>query len=203
MNTGTAYMTEVVVQRLNSSGEFLYEETLSILDAFGTYPKISPFALSLHSVQAAQARYEAFMQWLEQSYLQTDKPIVEENSFIEENSKSCPLPQNNWEVKESVFAETTLKKLSVEGTATLSTTFDTIETDTEPYRIEFKLISGEVLNDELDLLGASEGELLYKSQRERSRLVFDINHKGELIVIGEDAQNYFLNELGELCYKYN
>lgn len=87
-----------------------------------------------------------------------------------------------------------------------------LKTDTDvvpyikPYRVKVLLSEDEV---DIDYINVKQGELLIKHERELNDLVFDINDNGELIVIGEDAENYYIsdgtdgNKIGELIYLYD
>ena len=199
MNSGTAYMTEVSVQRLNSLGEVLYEESFSVLDAFGIHEKISGEVFSLFSTGQAQTRYTAFIQWLKLPFL-SGKSVVE-GTYIDSESASCPLPSADWEVVTSFKGNTSLKS-NLERTV-LETSFDKVGISKgEEYGLEFFFgQEGQVFSG-IDYSEIENGTLAYKSEIPRNDLVFDINQKGELIVIGEDSDHYSLNDLGELCYKY-
>jgi hypothetical protein len=199
MNSGTAYMTEVSVQRLNSAGELLYEEKFSVLDAFGTHGKVSEEVFSLFSTEQAQTRYTAFIQWLKQPFL-SGKTVVE-GTYIDTESTSCPLPSADWETLPSLKGNTSLKSNSKRSI--LETSFDKVGLSKKKgYGLEFFFGQEEQVFSGVDYSEVENGTLVYKSEIPRNDLVFDINQKGELIVIGEDADKYFLNDLGELCYKY-
>lgn len=199
MNSGTAYMTVVSVQRLNSLGEVLYEESFSVLDAFGIHEKISEEVFSLFSIEQAQTRYTAFIQWLKLPFLSGKS--VSEGIYIDTESASCPLPSADWEVVTSFKGNTSLKSNSKRSI--LETCFDKVGlSKTKEYGVEFFFGQEDQVFSGVDYSEVGNGTLFYKSEIPRNDLVFDINQKGELIVIGEDADHYFLNDLGELCYKY-
>lgn len=201
MNTGNAFMTTVRVQRLNSLNSVLYEETLSVLDAFGTHLRLTEFAFSLLSVEKAELRFQDFIEWIQGTYLSTEKVVQSQNSYIEPNFQNCPLPDTDWEIKDSVEVDSVLRRKDIDRVV-LSTKFDGIVNFKKSYGLEFRLLHSESPYSELDYHKGRGGELLYRSQIPRKELVFDINYKGELIVIGEDADHYSINELGQLCYTY-
>jgi len=199
MNTGISYMTEASLQRLNSLGEVLYEENFSILNSFGTYSEITKSDFSLFTQEEAQERYTSFISWISSKILSGKQ--LDSGQYIDLNAKECPLPNLDWEILPSLEINSTLK---VDGTGTgiLETIFDKVGVSKEEdYFVEFFLIEEGGLQS-VDFLEINTGELVYKSGVERNQLVFDINKEGELIVISEDADHYFINEMGELCYKY-
>lgn len=68
----------------------------------------------------------------------------------------------------------------------------------EPYRVKTLFAFEKTI---LDYTTVQAGELLIKADRTLKQLNFDINDRGELIVIGDDADNYSIDQnTGELLY---
>lgn len=72
-----------------------------------------------------------------------------------------------------------------------------------PYRVKVDL---SFENKKRDYLNVENGQLFIKHERSSFKLNFDINDSGELVVIGEDAYNYYIsdgtdgNNIGDLIY---
>jgi hypothetical protein len=73
----------------------------------------------------------------------------------------------------------------------------------EPYRVKVVL---PFEDKSLDFIPISNDELLIKHERSFFKLNFDVNDDGELVVIGEDSQCYYIsdgtdgNDIGDLIY---
>jgi hypothetical protein len=76
------------------------------------------------------------------------------------------------------------------------------DTDTVPWTTLYFVNTYLDLSDEqeIDYVKANKGELIIKHNRDLYELNFDINSEGELIVIGEDAENYSIDQDGYLAY---
>lgn len=79
-----------------------------------------------------------------------------------------------------------------------------VKTDTdkvpykEPYFIRPFLDFSNITS--IDYIRLDVGELGIKFDRTLNKLNFEINSDGNLVVVGEDANNYGINENGELIY---
>lgn len=80
------------------------------------------------------------------------------------------------------------------------------DTDTVPYTTPYRVylfivteLSG-VYEGMFNYITISTGDLIIETDRELWELNFDLNDDGELIVIGEDADNYSVDENGDLIY---
>ena len=84
----------------------------------------------------------------------------------------------------------------------LTTSFDALQNldveNSEAFFLQFDLLEKDSV---LDYTVAKRGELIYRASVPRNRIVFDINRKGELVVIGMDADRFSINEKGELLYR--
>jgi len=107
---------------------------------------------------------------------------------------------------------TVVDKDLVSGRGSLITTVDQVEDlereDRDPYFLQFDPMYSIVadpmesvrITKELDYVLGGEGELIYRASVKRKDIVFDINRRGELTVIGADGDKYYLSENGELWY---
>jgi hypothetical protein len=80
------------------------------------------------------------------------------------------------------------------------TDFDTIPA-IDPYYL--KLFMQSTISNELDHKPFIDGDLMITFNRELYNLNFDVNSNGELVVIGDDADNYSIDIDGNLIYNYN
>lgn len=75
-----------------------------------------------------------------------------------------------------------------------------------PYRIKPFLPSNKIILDHNTVLN---GELLIKHERTLNQLNFDVNDVGQLVCIGEDANQYYISDgtdgydIGDLIYSYD
>lgn len=68
----------------------------------------------------------------------------------------------------------------------------------DPYRVATLYAHEKTIFDHITV---QAGEVLIKVERTLKQLNFDINDKGELIVIGDDAENYSIDQnTGDLLY---
>ena len=67
-----------------------------------------------------------------------------------------------------------------------------------PYNIE--VLSSLEYDMYIDYNLVKSGDLFFKTDQTLDKVCLDINDNGELCIISEDAQNYSLNEDGELIY---
>lgn len=81
------------------------------------------------------------------------------------------------------------------------------DTDTVPYTIPYRVKTILQVTDLVyDYHTVKAGELLIKHERTNRQLTFDMNDIGELVVIGEDVNNYYIsngtdgNDIGDLIY---
>jgi len=79
----------------------------------------------------------------------------------------------------------------------LTTTFDEVAGVEEGFFLQFDAIT---TKKECDSIRPKEGDLVYRASASRNVIVFDINQNGELIVIGANAGNYWINSKGELMF---
>ena len=104
------------------------------------------------------------------------------------------------------------------GTGSLITSFDTLKNvnrpESEEFFLKFELLiskgkwEGDTFveedfnrkDKEFDYTPTHEGELAYRANISRKKLVFDINHRGELVVIGLDAAKLFVTKDGQLMF---
>lgn len=199
MNTGLSSPIALKVSFYNDNEDFLFDRSFNFLERFGsTLPAISLYRYRTMTQEELEARKEAFFYYLQALYNINIENIEETNDFIIQNDDNCLLINS----KKDSFTETieTTLKRRFNNTTHLETDIDGVSYKEDDYFLEFE-IAGEESIEEIDYHKANIGELIYKAGIERKDIVFDINDKGELLVIGPDAENYYINESGELCYK--
>lgn len=84
----------------------------------------------------------------------------------------------------------------------LGRTYIKTDTDTVPYKQPYfcRAYFDLDLNREIEYSVVNKGCAAIQYDRKLKQLNWDLNSEGQLVVIGEDAMNYGINEKGELIY---
>lgn len=189
MNTGISFATSFTMKWIDK--DQIVEKNFSLLDSYSTsIPKISLFEYVRLKENEVRIRSKLILNYLCNLYGVSYSLI---NEPAEKSLSTCPLISQRKEFL-SKDIETSLIKRN--DNFIISTDTDEVK----DYHLSFDISKVESEVQEVDCLKVLEGELIVKVGTSRSKIVFDINDDGELIVIGEDAANYELNNQGELLY---
>lgn len=199
MNTGLAFATTLKIDFYDNDNRFLYSKDYNFLDSFGTFRAISESEFVRFEEDAIKERRNAFVSYIENQIGKTFQ-IISENKFVEENTQLCSIAGTKQQ-NISTEVETSLRRNDrVQSEVFFETNFDGVQSgNNEGYFIEIGIRDSDNIN-ELDYHKSTIGQLIYKVGVDRTNIVFDINDKGELIVIGPDADAYSINDKGELIY---
>jgi hypothetical protein len=85
------------------------------------------------------------------------------------------------------------------GVMILNSTTDTVPDLDTPYYVKVGIVDENDINS-LDYVPVSVGDLYIKCDRDKYLTNFDMSDNGELIVIGEDAGYYTIDNRGHLMY---
>jgi len=92
-----------------------------------------------------------------------------------------------------------------DGTLILRSDTDVVPYTPAPYRVKTLL---PIVPKIFDYNTVTEGQLVIKHERSLKQLNFDVNDKGELVIIGEDVEAYYISDgsdgasPGDLMYNY-
>lgn len=95
--------------------------------------------------------------------------------------------------------------MNEDGTLNLRSDTDVVPYMPAPYRVKTLLPTVPKI---FDYNTVTEGQLVIKHERSLNKLNFDLNEKGELVIIGIDASAYYIsdgtdgNSPGDLMYNY-
>jgi len=196
--TGYRIFTGFKLKRYDNNDSFMYEETYTLLDYIDEeYRELTVQEFSHLQVFTVQGRFEALLEKLSVEIGFAVDDIIYLNEYITEDSEIYLPGQHR--VSETLKVESTLLQ-TTDDAAELLVSFDELDFNNTPYLLMFFLLTPELVIEKVDYFPGVQGELFYKTSKEKWELVFDINDQGELIVIGPDADRFSIDENGELMY---